>query len=148
MKAHVIKTRIITAMTYAMEVWHPPTLSERKGFNALEALVDDALHIAVLGVGAYNWRKKRCFKAAVLHHMLGVPTLRSEMAATHIRFANKVQAPAQNAGDAPHQAAADATQHEGVTLTQAIMKSLPSHHRWNVYTESEKKSSTRVLCRT
>ena len=70
--------------------------------------------------------------------MLGVPTLRSEMAAAHIRFANKVQASAQKAGHAPQQASADATHHDCVTLTQAIMKSLPSQHRGNVYTEGGK----------
>ena len=142
LKVHIIKTHIITAMTYAMEVWSPNTPSEHKGFAELEAILDDALKIAVLGTGAYNWRKRRCLKTEVLHHLLGVPTLKAEMSAAHIRLAMKRQTPVRQAHQPQSQHNPDAPNlpaHEDIcSLTSAIMTSLNDQHPWKKFTEQQK----------
>ena len=90
-KTSVIKTQIIKSITYAMEVWQPHGPQEKKAFDELNAIVSEAMKLAVLGTRAYDWKARRCLTAAVLHEMLGVPTLESEMMAAHLRLAQKLQ---------------------------------------------------------
>jgi Reverse transcriptase (RNA-dependent DNA polymerase) len=87
-KVHVIKTRIIPTMRYAMEVWSANTKAEQAGLQDLDHIVDEAMRIAVAGTQAYKWQIRRCLKADVLRE-LQIPTVEMEMAAAHLRFDDK-----------------------------------------------------------
>ena len=54
-----------------MEVWQPHGPQEKKAFDELNAIVSEAMKLAVLGTRAYDWKARRCLTAAVLHEMLG-----------------------------------------------------------------------------
>ena len=66
-KLNIVKTYLIPAMTFGLEIWAPERAAERAAFATLDSLLTDAMHtILQLRRGPDAWRHKRRLKADVL----------------------------------------------------------------------------------
>ena len=129
-KLQALRTYVMPCVQYAMEIITPRAPDELAIVSEMDVFLEKALLLAV-GVpeGLDSWRTRRCVKAAVVWHDLGVLRTMSQFELAHLRFDAK-RMPDLKQDEAGSMDMADEPTPRRAGLTAHIRASLAPGHAW------------------
>ena len=129
-KLQALRTYVMPCVQYAMEIITPRAPDELAIVSEMDVFLEKALLLAVgVPVGLDSWRTRRCVKAAVVWHDLGVLRTMSQFELALLRFDAK-RMPDLKQDEAGSMDMADEPTPRRAGLTAHIRASLAPGHAW------------------